>query len=58
MRSRFKPEVFEALLEDVGFAILEHATERDLCARYFEGRADGLAPGVPARLIVAEPRCG
>ena len=56
LQSRWKPEAFEALLDDVGFAIIEHATEQDLCARYFEGRADGLKPGVPARLVVAEPR--
>jgi O-methyltransferase involved in polyketide biosynthesis len=56
MQSRWKPDVFAALLGDVGFTIIEHATERDLTARYFEGRADGLAPGVPARLIVAERR--
>ncbi len=56
LQSRFQPEAFEALLDDVGFAILEHATERDLYARYFDGRADGLKPGFPARLVVAEPR--
>ena len=56
MQSRWKPEVFEALLRDVGFAIIDHATEQDLAARYFEGRADGLKPGIPARLIVAEAR--
>jgi methyltransferase (TIGR00027 family) len=56
LQSRWKPDAFEALLGDVGFAIIEHATEQDLTARYFEGRADGLAPGVPARLVVAERR--
>jgi methyltransferase (TIGR00027 family) len=54
LQSGWKPEAFEALLSDVGFSIIEHATERDLHERYFEGRADGLTPGVPARLIVAE----
>lgn len=58
MQSRWKPEAFEALVHDIGFTILEHATEQDLSRRYFEGRADGLAPGVPARLITAEPRSG
>ena len=56
MQSRWKPDVFEALLADLGFAIIEHVTEQDLSVRYFEGRADGLKPGVPARLVVAESR--
>ena len=56
MRSRWKPAAFEALLDEVGFAIIDHASEQDLYARYFEGRRDGLKPGVPARLIVVEPR--
>ncbi len=56
LRSRWKPEVFEALLDATGFTIIEHATEHDLYLRYFEGRADGLKPSVPARLIVAERR--
>jgi methyltransferase (TIGR00027 family) len=56
LQSRWKPQAFEELLEDVGFAILEHLTEQDLTARYFEGRADGLAPGIPARLVRAESR--
>ena len=56
LRSRWKPEAFEALLDDVGFSIIEHLTEQDLSRRYFEGRADGLKPGVPARLITAAPR--
>ena len=54
MQSRWKPEAFEALLGDTGFTIIEHATEQDLRARYFEGRTDGLEPGVPARLVLAE----
>ncbi|NRA06605.1 MAG: class I SAM-dependent methyltransferase [Myxococcales bacterium] len=56
LKSRFEPQAFEALLTDVGFAIIEHATEQDLYLRYFQGRADGLNPSVPARLIVAERR--
>lgn len=54
LRSGWKPDVFEALLGSLGFRVIEHATEGDLHARYFEGRSDGLTPGVPARLIVAE----
>ena len=54
MRSRFAPEEFIALLERNGFRTLEHATEQDLTERYFAGRADGLAPGLPARLVLAE----
>ena len=56
LQSRWKPEAFEELLDDVGFAIIEHATEQDLYTRYFEGREDGLKPDLPARLIVAERR--
>ncbi len=56
LQSRWKPQAFEALLDELGFAIIDHATEQDLKARYFEGRPDGLEPGVPARLIVAELR--
>ena len=56
LRSRFEPRAFEALLTDAGFAIVEHATEHDLYLRYFQGRADGLKPGVPTRLIVANRR--
>ena len=32
------------------------ATEADLTARYFAARRDGLAPGVPGRLVTAERR--
>jgi methyltransferase (TIGR00027 family) len=56
LQSRFKPEAFQSLLDAVGFSVIDHATEQDLTERYFAGRADGLAPGVPARLIVAERR--
>lgn len=55
MRSRWKPEDFERMLVGCGLRTLEHATEADLRRRYFEGRRDGLAPGMPARLITAEP---
>ncbi|HPG27186.1 MAG TPA: SAM-dependent methyltransferase [Myxococcota bacterium] len=53
-RSRFRPEAFEALLERVGFVLIEHATEADLFERYFAGRRDGFRPGVPGRLVTAE----
>ena len=56
LQSRWKPEAFESMLSDLGFTVVEHATERHLHERYFEGRGDGLSPGVPARLIVAELR--
>ncbi len=56
MRSRWEPPAFEALLDGVGFALVEHASEEDLRTRYFEGRADGLKPGLPARFVVAERR--
>jgi methyltransferase (TIGR00027 family) len=54
LQSGWKPEAFETLLTGLGFEIVEHASERDLYERYFAGRADGLKPGVPARLIIAE----
>ena len=53
LRARWRPEAFEKLLAGFDFSVVEHATEQHLHARYFEGRADGLSPGVPARLIVA-----
>lgn len=56
MRSRWKPEDFAGMLGDIGFEVLDHASEVDLTARYFEGRKDGLKPGVPGRIITAERR--
>jgi methyltransferase (TIGR00027 family) len=56
MQSRWTPEAFEALLDEADFSILEHWTEADLHERYFKGRADGLTPSMPTRLIVAEKR--
>ena len=53
-RSRWVPEVFAGMLRDLGFEIVEHATERDLTRRYFDGRTDGLRPGVPGRIVTAE----
>ena len=52
LRARWTPEAFEELLVGVGFRIVEHVSEQVLHSRYFEGRADGLSPGVPARLAV------
>ena len=56
VRSQWKPEDFAAMLSEIGFEVLEHASEVDLTARYFEGRRDGLKPGVPGRIITAERR--
>jgi methyltransferase (TIGR00027 family) len=56
MRGGWKPETFERLLDNVGFSPIEHITERELARRYFAGRRDGLAPTMPARLLVAERR--
>ncbi len=55
-RSRFGDADFEALLARHGFAIVERLTEVELTARYFAGRDDGWAPGLPLRLISAERR--
>jgi methyltransferase (TIGR00027 family) len=54
-RSRWTPDEFEAVLEREGFAVREHWSESDLTKRYFEGRRDGLRPGVPGRIVTAEP---
>lgn len=55
-RSRWTPDAFEALLEREGFAIREHGSESDLTQRYFANRRDGLRPGVPGRIVLAERR--
>lgn len=55
-RSRWKPDAFAETLTDLGFDIIEHATEVDLTERYFEKRSDGMKPGVPGRIITAERR--
>lgn len=54
MHPPWRPTDFEALLIRCGFAIREHGSERDLEARYFANRSDGLAPTTPARVVVAE----
>ena len=53
-RSRWSPPDFEALLESTGFRMIEHATELDLTERYFKDREDGMAPGIPLRVLTAE----
>jgi len=55
MKSRWKPEDFEARLRERGLRVLDHSTEADLHERYFKGRSDGLYPAMPARLITAGP---
>ncbi|MCP4465858.1 MAG: SAM-dependent methyltransferase [Halieaceae bacterium] len=52
--SRFTPQAFEQLLQSRGFAVIEHADEAELTRRYFKGRDDGLYPGLPLRIIIAE----
>lgn len=52
--SSWAPEDFEAVLRARGFRVVEHATEDDLNARYWAGRADGMKIGVPARVVTAE----
>ncbi|MFK7898123.1 MAG: class I SAM-dependent methyltransferase [Myxococcota bacterium] len=56
MKSRWKPEAFEALVQEVGFEIVEHISEQDLIERYFKDREDGLRPGVPGRLMTLTVR--
>ena len=55
-RSRWKPDAFVEMLSDIGFDVVEHATEADLTDRYFEKRRDGMKPGVPGRIVTAERR--
>ena len=52
--SRFKPASFEQLLQSRGFDVIEHADEAVLMQRYFQGRSDGLYPGLPLRVLIAE----
>ena len=55
-RSRWRPDEFVALLDRHGFVVDRHLTEHDLTDRWFRGRDDGIAPGVPARVIEARRR--
>ncbi len=54
MHPPWRPADFEDLLKRCGFSVREHGSERDLEARYFADRSDGLAPTTPARIVVAE----
>jgi methyltransferase (TIGR00027 family) len=56
MKSRWKPERFEAMLAERGLNTLDHSTEADLNERYYQGRTDGLYAAMPARLITAGPK--
>jgi methyltransferase (TIGR00027 family) len=53
-RKFWKPEALVSLLAAKGFETVEHATERDLTDRYFQAREDGLAPGLPIRVLISE----
>jgi methyltransferase (TIGR00027 family) len=53
-RSGWPPAEFETRLAAAGFRVVEHASEADLTARYFAKRRDGLAVGVPVRIVTAE----
>lgn len=55
MKSRWKPDAFEAMLAARGLRTLDHSTEADLDERYFRDRTDGFSPVMPARLITAGP---
>lgn len=55
-RNQLAPAEFATLLGRAGFAVLEELDEAGLTQRYFDGRSDGLAPGLPARVVVAERR--
>jgi methyltransferase (TIGR00027 family) len=57
--SGFDPTTLASELQDLGFALLEDITGRELTARYCAGRADGLAAGVAGHLAharIAGPR--
>ena len=53
-RSRWIPDDFVKMVEDIGFGVVDHATEEDLTTRYFLSRKDGLKPGVPGRVLTLE----
>lgn len=44
----------EALLASKGFRTLAHITDEDLYELYFREREDGLRPGIPIRVLIAE----
>ena len=51
LQSRWTPAAFEALLDEAGFATVEHATEQDLHKRYFEGLPSPAAAGLIAGMV-------
>ena len=52
-QSGFAPTDMEALIQSRGLAVVAYPTAEDLCARYCEGRTDGLRPYALERFIVA-----
>lgn len=52
--SRWAPETFEALVERLGYRVVERTDEDELNARYFAEREDGMHAGVPVRLVTLE----
>ena len=55
-QSTFTPDEFVALLDECGFDVEAHLTERDVNARFFAGRTDGFEVGVPLRIVRAVHR--
>ena len=53
-RNRLAPAFFASMLESAGFTLSEELDEAELTERYFAARSDGLAPGLPARVVVAQ----
>jgi methyltransferase (TIGR00027 family) len=51
--SFYSPTQVLAMVRDAGFADARHLDARDLTARYFAGRADGLRPSSGEHLVVA-----
>ncbi len=51
--SFFTPDEMLALARDAGFRDVEHVSGRDLMARYFANRSDGLQPSSGEDLLVA-----
>jgi len=51
-KTAFTPGEAEALARRCGFTVADHPTRDDVAARYFTGRADGLAPITFEQLLV------
>jgi len=51
-KTAFTPGEAEALAQRCGLAVADHPTRDDVAARYFTGRADGLAPITFEQLLV------